>query len=198
MEVSRKFPEDADLLRDVVEFSANAVQDYLEMSGDASVWDTPEQWIQSEVARRIREKRRLLVWLEPGMNKLLEWKILQSEIMASSEDERTTGFLDIVLFDPFGPIKEGDFRAIVELKSVISRGSEFNYDAKRIRFIGRHARPLCGIVAGIYIDDPSKMTQRLLKDLDVDSSAVILQTGGRDPGGSAFGAIGALVQRSSA
>ena len=39
------------------------------MTGDGCVWDTPELWIQSEVARSIREKYQTLVWLEPGMIK---------------------------------------------------------------------------------------------------------------------------------
>ena len=66
----RDFPECNDLLNDVVQFSVEAAQDYLQMGG-ATIWQMPERWIQSEIARKMFG-RGLHVWLEARMNDVRE------------------------------------------------------------------------------------------------------------------------------
>jgi hypothetical protein len=131
-----QFPADIDLLTDMVAFSLNAVDGYLEMTGDGCAWDTPELWIQSEVARKIREKHRLLVWLEPGIEKVLGWLNHGTDIPLTLQGLRTTGFLDIALFEPANVMEQSDFRGIMEIKSGITKGTECDKDADRIRNIG--------------------------------------------------------------
>jgi hypothetical protein len=201
MTLLRAFPADADLLNDVVRFSVEAVQDYLEMSGDASIWQAPERWIQSEVARKLKQRLGIFIWLEPGMDKVLEWvRDPQVLIVPALADARTTGFLDLALFEPHDPVDQSDFRGIVELKTMVNTGSEFNADANRIRYIGSHCRSgLCGIVAGIYAGDAARLVQQMKRSLSLsDSDIRWQQSSGPCPiSRSPYGAIGALVLRST-
>jgi hypothetical protein len=95
------------------------------------------------------------------MNEVREWV----PELPFTENERTSGFLDIALFEPHDPASEDVFLGIVEVKNVVNIGSEFNSDAGRIRFVRTYSKPLCGIVVGIYVDDAEGVVQRMMGDL---------------------------------
>ncbi|SRR6266550_2584574 len=198
MNVLVPFPTDIDLLNDVVEFSLSAVKDFLKMTGDRSVWNTPERWLQSEIARNIWEKHRLLAWLELGVDELLKMLKAEADPPLSLQGERKSGSLDIGLFEPQTPVTDSDFRGIVEIKTRVIRGTEFTDDAARIRDIGGLSSPLCGIVAGMFIGDSNRTKERVISGLRAQPDDVVCRPANEpDAFGTAYGAVGALVQRSS-
>lgn len=189
----RDFPECNDLLKDVVQFSVEGAQDYLQMGG-SHIWQIPELWMQSEIARKLFALR-LHVWLEAAMKDVREW--IPTLPFLPVENERRTGFLDIALFEPHDPVSESDLRGIVEVKAIVTVGSDFNDDASRIRFIGKELQPLCGIVVGIYINDTERLVQRMIKDLCITRGDIVVQQATRPcpVTNTVYGAVGAIVQR---
>jgi hypothetical protein len=123
-------------------------------------------------------------------DKVHEWINVQSKAVVSPEIYRTTGFVDIALFarDPV------DFRAVVEVKTGVVKGSEFYWDAQRIRYIRQLCPDVSGIVVGIYLNDPAKLIDRVAKSVGLEQSSICyLESGKTDSMNYVYGVIGAVI-----
>ncbi len=187
------FPNPNDLLEDVVQFGMAAVKDYREMSGDASIWEIPERWSQTELARQIWKKHGIYIWLELAIPKILGWMNEGQQVPLVLEGERTTGRIDIALFSTAERPEFADFSGIIEIKKVIVNGSECTYDAQRIRAINK-LFPICGIVGGLVVGNLSSVSSVMATNLDLPTSSIICSKGVEDADtGFSYGFVAALV-----
>jgi hypothetical protein len=180
-------------LDSVVKFGLESVSDYLRMSGDASGWEVPERWPQTEIARKIRAKYGLYIWLELPIAKVLDWMGQDQEKPLVLEGERTGGRLDIGLFRATERPIDATFRGAIELKRYILSGSECNYDAERIAAMRQHFE-VCGIVGGMVVGNAAEIRARMTSSLGVPSTAVACELSPHNhAGGYSYGFIAALA-----
>ena len=61
----------ADFLTAVLLSGASAIEEYLEMTGDGQVWDTPEFWLKAQIARHLRKEYGFYIYLERRVSHLV-------------------------------------------------------------------------------------------------------------------------------
>jgi hypothetical protein len=190
---SDNFPGPNELLDNVVSFGLESVDDYFRMSGDAGPWEVPECWPQAEIARNIRAKYELYIWLELPIAKVLEWMGQDRETPLVLEGARTGGRLDLGLFGATERPNNATFRCAIELKRYILSGSECNSDAERIRAM-RERFDVHGIVGGMFVGDAAEIQARLTSSLGVSPAVVACKSSQHTHlEGHRYGFIAALV-----
>ena len=118
------------ILKTVVSAGTKAIQDYIEMAGDAAAGDMPEYWLTSEIARALGGERQYYVQLEKNVSTILQY--------ANSSTQMPHGKLDIALYEraPLPADPSLKLKCVVEIKLIKAEYS-FNDDARRIIKINR-------------------------------------------------------------
>lgn len=191
------FSQHTALLEDVSSFGLESVNDYLCMSGDAGGWQVPECWPQTEIARKLRSKYGLYIWLELPVARVLEWESPNPEKPLTLEGERNGGRFDIGLFSATQKPNEATFLGVIEVKRHIIDGSECDYDAQRIVAMKKLFKTR-GIVCGMFIGDGNEVETRLISGLGIPRTSVCRKDNPEkyvDDYGSnyAYGFIAALI-----
>jgi len=137
-----------ELLDAVLSVGNEAIARYLEIAGDAHVWDTPEFWLQSEIANALAKAH--FVRLEHRVSDTLHYASDGVSDSPEREVERQTGRVDIALYEKVPNPNDASLNAIIEVKKIVNDWC-LNADAARILAIskscGDHVR---GIVGGLY------------------------------------------------
>jgi hypothetical protein len=137
-------------------------------------------------------KYGLNIWMERPVTALLK------DICAEPSPDLRRGFFDLTVYETStGLPKDDNFRGIVEIKMGI-KGYECLPDANRIRAIGKVCEPLCGIVAGMFIRDAKPVVDCMSESLQIEAREIVYRLASKpDIAGYSYGAVGALLQRSS-
>ena len=67
------FRSSSELLVGIIKIGSEALRDYLDMTGDGEAWDTPEFWLKSEIARKIRDTYGCYIYLEHRVRDLVKY-----------------------------------------------------------------------------------------------------------------------------
>ncbi len=86
----------ADALTAVLLCGVSAIEEYLEMTGDGVVWDTPEFWLKAQTARHLRKEYGWYIYLERRISDFVADANSGGEAEGRLEGDRQTGRIDLV------------------------------------------------------------------------------------------------------
>jgi hypothetical protein len=135
------------LLDRIVAAASRAVADYLDMTGDAGAWPTPEFWLQAEIARSLKDTKDFYIIFEETLSNIAARANSKRKNPLTWQGARQTGRVDIALYEC---TEDAKINAVIEVKKLVI-ASSFDEDLHRIVDIHRICGgQLCGIVIGLY------------------------------------------------
>jgi len=79
------------ILNTIISAGAKAITDYLDMTGDAGAWATPEFWLKSEIARALMQEKKYYLYLEHRVSDLRRFANDGREIPLTLQGDRQAG-----------------------------------------------------------------------------------------------------------
>jgi hypothetical protein len=149
-----------DFLTAVLLSGASAIEEYLEMTGDGQVWDTPEFWLKAQIARHLRKECGFYIYLERRVSDLVSDANSGELEKRALEGVRQTGRIDLVVYEGTQDPSQASIIGVVEVKKVTSSWC-FNDDILRILDVLRLVPDAHGIVAGLFQCKHSQQAQDL-------------------------------------
>jgi hypothetical protein len=167
------------------------------MTGDGQAWDTPEFWLKSEIARKIREIYGCYIYLEHRVRDLVKYADA-----GELQGPRQSGRVDIVLYEKTPVARNASVTALIEVKKITNPWS-FNEDVARLINIGRLWRGVHIIVVGLFACKNSQQCNDLFRELErsisdvqgLTTPKVISSAIKADRWGTVSGIAGLAIQR---